>query len=557
MSGESPLVQWVVDRVRPVYKHLRDAQFDKAFGVETNLEAIDDFFNKSDARLLCIHGDKVVASLNLPDKLNGKNKGVYFLKPKAGTISDKSVHTVLYGEMMQDPLKNLETVLQEVYVPLLANPRNHSGWGEVVSKEVMDKLYGLLADVTITLGQTTGQTTLPMPPLDPSASSTSNKERIYLLESAVITWSKQIRQVLKEDPEVLLKQGHPTPDVEIAFWVNKAQNLNSIFKQLQSDKLRKVLVFLDQSKSTYCSPFAKLCKDVFSARIEANDNVRYLSTLQSWFDKLTGALPFNELNQVFGPIMHTILLIWKHSQHYNTAPRLVVLMREICNAIIQQALGYVSGKQVFEMIEGEETAQAVEMLSTTLKVVNAFKSTYFDYKAKSTVECPDKPWRIQNNALFLRLDQFLERCHDIKDFCSTILQFSKLQRIEIGGTKGKTLTSSAQQIHAGFQRAVDAFKEVQYDIMDVSAKAFDDDFYEFRLKIKELERRLGSVITQAFDDSATIYAQFNLLDSFEGLLDRPIINDELEKKHSILIRAYAKDLAHVGDIFLQIGRAHV
>lgn len=553
MSSDSAkkLVAFVLERVRPVYKHIPDAKFEKAFNTEDNLEAIESFFGNSDSRLLCIHSDKVVASLNLPDKLNGKNKGVYFLKPKSGVITEKTLNTVLYGEMMADPLKNLETVLQEVYVPLLANPRNHSGWGEVVSKEVMDKLYGLLANVTITLGQTTGHTTLPMPPLDPSASSTSNKERIYLLESAVITWSKQIRQVLKEDPEVLLKQGHPTPDVEIAFWINKAQNLNSIFKQLQSDKLRKVLVFLDQSKSTYCSPFAKLCKDVFSARIEANDNVKYLSTLQSWFDKLTGALPFNELHQVFGPIMHTILLIWKHSQHYNTAPRLVVLMREICNAIIDQALSFISGKQIFEMIEGEETAQAVEMLSTTLKVVNAFKSTYFDYKAKSNVECADKPWRIQNNALFLRLDQFLERCHDIKDFCSTIMQFSKLQRIEIGGTKGKTLTSSAQQIHAGFQRAVDTFKEVQYDIMDVSAKTFDDDFYEFRLKIKELERRLGSVITQAFDDSATIYAQFNLLDSFEGLLDRPIINDELEKKHSVLIRAYAKDLAHVGDIFLQ------
>ena len=48
------------------------------------------------------------------------------------------------------------------------------------------------------------------------------------------------------------------------------------------------------------------------------------------------------------------------------------------------------------MIEAEETGRAVEQLRTTLKVCSTFKSTYFDYKAKSSVECPNDAWRIQN-----------------------------------------------------------------------------------------------------------------------------------------------------------------
>lgn len=59
--------------------------------------------------------------------------------------------------------------------------------------------------------------------------------------------------------------------------------------------------------------------------------------------------------------------------------------------------------------------------------------------------------------------------------------------------------------------------------MDIQEKNFDDDFYEFRSKIKELERRLASVITQGFDDFDTLQGRFKLLDSFEGLLNRPII----------------------------------
>ena len=56
--------------------------------------------------------------------------------------------------------------------------------------------------------------------------------------------------------------GNLTPDAEVAFWRAKAGDLNAIFAQLQSDRVRRVLQFLDTSKSTFCAPFAKLCREV-------------------------------------------------------------------------------------------------------------------------------------------------------------------------------------------------------------------------------------------------------------------------------------------------------
>ncbi len=66
--------------------------------------------------------------------------------------------------------------------------------------------------------------------------------------------------------------------------------------------------------------------------------------------------------------------------------------------------------------------------------------------------CPSNPWRFQNTTLFVRIDSFLERCHDILDLMQTILQFNKLDRVEIGGTKGKLLSSNVQQIFADFNQ---------------------------------------------------------------------------------------------------------
>lgn len=87
--------------------------------------------------------------------------------------------------------------------------------------------------------------------------------------------------------------------------------------------------------------------------------------------------------------------------------------------------------------------------------------------------------------------------------------------------------------------------------MDINKKTFDEDFIIFRSKIKELERRLASVITQGFDDNDTIMGKFKLLDCFEGILNRAIIQDELEKKHAVLLDMYKQDLKNVQTIFLE------
>lgn len=74
--------------------------------------------------------------------------------------------------------------------------------------------------------------------------------------------------------------------------------------------------------------------------MEANENRKYLETLRELFETLnSGTLELAEMQDLFIPIMHTILMIYTYSTHYNTTPRLVVLIREICNEIIKQCRG--------------------------------------------------------------------------------------------------------------------------------------------------------------------------------------------------------------------------
>ena len=78
------------------------------------------------------------------------------------------------------------------------------------------------------------------------------------------------------------------------------------------------------------------------------------------------------------------------------------------------------------------------------------QSDFFEYKRIVSDELPDKAWTIPADVVFHRLDQFLERAKDVRSLLDTILQFHRLEKIEIGGTKGKILTESIHVIYTEF-----------------------------------------------------------------------------------------------------------
>jgi dynein heavy chain len=170
----------------------------------------------------------------------------------------------------------------------------------------------------------------------------------------------------------------------------------------------------------------------------------------------------HEVAEIFFPIMHTILLIWTYSSNYNTPARLLVLIREICNAIIKQCRNTVDGEKIFGDIKNDVSADAHSKLILACDVCSKFKETYFEFKNKSKNQ-----WKITPSALFVRLDAFSERCQDIMQVTGTIQQFTKLQRIEIGNTKGMTMSATIKQIYEEFQKCIDEFCQVNYDIMNI------------------------------------------------------------------------------------------
>ena len=400
-----------------------------------------------------------------------KKKAIYFVKLERQPLTAENVASlVMPGDLLPEMLAQMHTMMDGAYLPLMANGENQQGWPPQVVGDLVDGLSRLTSLVYVTLGQTTGKTLLPLPPETAAVKKMQDrqlaldKERVHGYEAAVVSWTRQIKATLKGDPEAGTERNgivtsHSGPLHELNFWISRADNLGSIQKQLSSYRIRRVVKVLELTHSTYSQAFGRLESDVENAAKEANDNVKFLSILREDLDLLETCASdaFSELREHFPKIMHRCLLIWAHSRYYNVPARLAVLIRQMGNALVERAREFVDAEAIFDL----EPQDGLDRLSTALEVCAAFKASFFEARDRSAEYAPDNQWKFQNAVIFARLDLFIERCHDLHELQLTVVQFAKLERIEVGGNKGRALSASIAQMHGDFQVSSQAKRRIQ------------------------------------------------------------------------------------------------
>ncbi|MGH0142467.1 UNVERIFIED_CONTAM: hypothetical protein FKN15_039347 [Acipenser sinensis] len=151
---------------------------------------------------------------------------------------------------------------------------------------------------------------------------------------------------------------------------------------------------------------------------EASNINLHLNHLQRHFEDIEN-VEFNEAKPMICPLMHMVCLVWANSKYYNTPSRVIVLLQETCNLLVQQLkvedidrrLGTVFN-QAFE--DASSLAHAFKVNLELLKADpnSDMWKAYVDYVDKmiidgffSKIECSLKfSWITQVNLELLKAD---------------------------------------------------------------------------------------------------------------------------------------------------------
>ena len=102
---------------------------------------------------------------------------------------------------------------------------------------------------------------------------------IHAVESVVVEWSHQVRDVLdRSSAQPLLQGTHPGPLVELDFWKARRADLESVVDQLCCEKVVKMSRLLEKTLSSYYPAYCSMVDSIHKALDEARDIKSVLCT---------------------------------------------------------------------------------------------------------------------------------------------------------------------------------------------------------------------------------------------------------------------------------------
>lgn len=143
-----------------------------------------------------------------------------------------------------------------------------------------------------------------------------------------------------------------------------------------------------------------------TALTEAREVYMYLKPLGRMFEELEEGDYIEVLDKI-PAVMHVLCLVWANCEHYRQPARLVVLLQEVCNMLIELSRNYLTD-EVIRM----EPDEGLEKVQDTLKVCRLFKDTFVEKRrsiASYFKDAPPVEWEFQSSLVFDRFDRFMER----------------------------------------------------------------------------------------------------------------------------------------------------
>lgn len=570
------IVEWFVERVMslPGYS-------DEKWGIE-NSTVCRKFVNMVQAGTLfvMVHKGSIYVNINRPPVLpyvnkpsnsnrnssrrllredtnlkeEGGEKLFYFVKNGGVVLSMTNIDcSVQYGSITGNAVESLMHLMNEVYMRRL---QNVTSWPQSVQKEFSSQYYRFMSSLSETVNQSKGKTVLYLPPNIKEDMDGKDKDLIQQLESTIIHWTRQIKEVVNNQDNAHDAEG-AGPIEEIQFWEHRTQDLSGITQQLSRPGVRMIVSFLQTVKSSYLQPFEVLSKIITQGSIEANDNLQFLTKLGPVCKEIQNATPM-EIASKLTTILSYIRLIWKHSRFYNTNDRITSLLRKVSNDIIACCCRTISLQEIFY----GNMEQSIYCLKQSIACGVAWKKIYFA-TAKAVKECdPQHPWSFDDTSIFAQVDAFVQRCRDLLEVCQGQIQFArKISENEkaplpcFGGNVGERIVKSLLGIETQFDILLDKLRKLEYDILDVKVTHWHGDFNTFKNGIKDLEAMTQNVINASFESITTIASGVDLIMAFQSIANRESIHRCLNSRTTEMINMFKQNVANARNTYEKLKTA--
>ena len=179
-----------------------------------------------------------------------------------------------------------------------------------------------------------------------------------------------------------------------------------------------------------------LCQDVHQCFIEAKDNARFLSTVDRHMKNITFGTTFTLVTETLPNLLMALRMVWIISRHYNTDNRMVPMMERIAWQLCERVTRIINIKTLFEfsirvwlsqlpsgirllmlcdLLCSDEPSKVIERCLLAKKMLDVWKQSYFNTRAKIEESGRDSRWEFDRKRLFDRTKYMAKICSDLAE----------------------------------------------------------------------------------------------------------------------------------------------
>ncbi|WIA33430.1 hypothetical protein OEZ86_006562 [Tetradesmus obliquus] len=184
----------------------------------------------------------------------------------------------------------------------------------------------------------------------------------------------------------------------------------------------------------------------------------------------------------------------------------------------------------------------LEVLQQSMAAGAAWKECYERTAAAVSRHCAHR-WDFDVSSLYSYMDAFLQRCRDLLEVCESQLQFAPGTKLPVfGGTRGAEVEKNIADIQVAFQGLLGQLRGLRYDILDIKAIQWYDDFNAFKTGVRDLEVMLENVLELALDSAPSLSARLELLEGFQLIAKRDAVKRSVERHMSAFYSAFMGEI---------------
>ncbi|XP_077377243.1 dynein axonemal heavy chain 10-like [Festucalex cinctus] len=530
---------------------------------------------------LFYHTELHMAINRVPERF-GKSRVVYFLRTTKKTIAEP-LDIIEANKLMPKFLEtgwhnghNLQTLqkkLVHIYIPLMTahqlkktkagcqteagSPREEFSGGQEtpikpsnlapIRNELLNSTHKFLALVNSTIQQLKAQDdiVLSIPELDlkPDVSDLlTNSAVVEKLEQCVMNWQTQLTVVIEEQEKKAPQT--PSPMAEIVYWQERVSILSALKMKLHQPMVKKILLVLTKAKAGVIPTLEATEAQLVQYCLEADENVRFLQTLERHFKNLATGANFSVILETIPSLMNSLQIVWLISCHYNKNERMVPLMERIVWQLAERVAQVIDLHVLFK----DERKVAKSKVSDAKQVLELWKSSYFEVRAEIEQGRTGKRWEFDRRRLFEKTDYMASICQDLYNVLQNLDEYFNIFSPEL---KSVTLDPKRfDEMLAKVENLILPFEEATFDPFNIcKMSSWKIIMQNFSSSVYAIEREVITFIDKSFKSLRSSNAAFGMLVKYKNIHTRPAINNHLKKKTNDLLAQYCKEVDSVNEIF--------